>query len=162
LATNEWSESARDDQRSLLSYYSSETTTHATNLLALALVILTAVQILQGIKWNGPFPWLNGRPVDLAVALFILFGTATWMLGKMLYWAALSSAVLYVDAITRRRFPDNMGGLHDAACLWVHERSTSRVTRFATTFRSLTWRRLGPWVAVLAGGIVLVVVLLLG
>lgn len=148
--TNNLESAGRDDQRTLLSYYSSETTSHATNLLALSLVILTAVQISLNIAWNC-------RPV-LAGVFFILFATGAWMAGKMMYWAALSSAIMYVPA---GGYGGTMDGLHQMAVNFVKTNSRSPITKFSNSFRSLSWHTLGLWVAVLAGIIVAAAVLLL-
>lgn len=75
------------DQRSLLEYYSSQTRAHATNLLTVALVMLSAIEILREIRWNGHL-------IPLAAALGVLSAVETWMAGRMMYWAALTTGVM--------------------------------------------------------------------
>jgi hypothetical protein len=140
----------RADQRSLLSYYSSETTAHATNLVAVSLVILTALQIFLNAGWNGR--------LILAVVLFIFSATGVWMVGKMMYWAALASAIMYVPAGEHR---GSMGELHNQATIYVRDKSQSRITKLSNNFRSLSWDAHGLWVAVVVGIFVTVAVWLL-
>lgn len=129
------------NQQSLLDYYSSETAAHTTNLLADALLIVTAVQVLRGVT-------VFGRPLLLAVALFILSAAGTWMIGRMLYWAALANIVIHID----QSF-DTMGTFHNEVCARVPDReyTTSRVTRFSANFYTISYKRKGIWVAIGVG-----------
>jgi hypothetical protein len=76
-----------DDQGSLLQYYSSGTTAHATYLLTLALIgaaLLALGQILQ-------------RYV-LISSLSIIVGASIWTGFRLLFWGSLSDAVIHVDS----------------------------------------------------------------
>ena len=144
----------RDDQRSLLSYYSAETTAHATNLLAIALVILTAIQILSDSTLR-----LFGQPLLLPFVLAVLFSMATWMVGKMTYWANLATAIMFVDATDRDHVvvteaTGAMALLHLAACQRLQNTLSAQ-------FRAFSLRHLwGLWISIFVGISVLVVVFL--
>jgi hypothetical protein len=130
-----------------------------TNLLAVALVMLTAVQILHANIW------FSGRPLILAVVLSILSWMAMWMLGKMLYWAALASAILYVDEHdvddNEEPLAPNIAGLHNGACCRVKRLTKFWFTKLSTHFESLSWKHGGPWLALLLAVIVFAAVMLL-
>jgi hypothetical protein len=94
----------------------------------------------------------------LAVVLGVLFATGTWMAGKMMYWAALASAIMYVPV---GGYSGTMAGLHEKAVKLVETKSQSPITKFSNNFRSLSWDTLGLKVAVFAGAIVAIAVVLL-
>jgi len=146
----------RDDQRSLLSYYSAETTAHATNLLAIALVMLTAIQILSDNTFR-----LFGQPLLLPSVLAVLVAMATWMVGKMMYWANLATVIMFVDATDRDHVvvteaTGAMALLHLAAC----ERLQNTLS---AQFRAFSLGHLwGLWISIIVGVFVGLVVVFLG
>jgi hypothetical protein len=75
-----------ETQGSLLQFYSSETTAHATYLLTFALIgaaLLAIGQVLQ--------PWF------LLAVLSLIFAFSVWTGFRILYWGTLANSIIYVN-----------------------------------------------------------------
>jgi hypothetical protein len=86
-------------QGSLLQFYSSETTAHATYLLTFALIgaaLLAIGKVLQ--------PWF------LLGALSLIFAFSVWTGIRILYWGTLANSIIYVNP----RADKTMEAMHKA------------------------------------------------
>ena len=77
---------------SLLSYYSSQTTSHGVILVTVELVALSVIQFVIQLNSNAITSWWFALLMSVLAAL--MFRT----FGRLLYWGYLSGAILGVDA----------------------------------------------------------------
>jgi len=77
-----------ETRNALLAYYSSRASDHATQLLTVALIGLTLIEV-------------RPSPRVLVVGVPAVFVAALWVAGRMVYWGYLSHTIL--------RVPDGLG-----------------------------------------------------